>query len=170
MTGPPSSRRGVVATLAAGYFPEAILSRRASPLRSSVPPEVLEPVRRQRRVDGGAGDRPVAEPPWIALVSCPFPQACRSICGCALSSRPAAAAARSIMRAKPAVVNGEPRSLTKIKGDAGLSRWSRRSARSSSPWIGWVLGVPFFTRSSTGGPTTHGADDLACRRTEPSPP
>jgi hypothetical protein len=34
----------------------------------------------------------------------------------------AAAAARSIIRAKPAVVNGEPRSLTKIKGDAGLSR------------------------------------------------
>jgi hypothetical protein len=29
---------------------------------SSIPPEILAPVRRQRRVDGGAGDRPVAEP------------------------------------------------------------------------------------------------------------
>jgi hypothetical protein len=50
------------------------------------------------------------------------------------------------MRAKPAVVNGEPRSLTKTKGDDGLSRWSLRRARSSSAWIGWVLGVPFLTR------------------------
>jgi hypothetical protein len=38
------------------------------------------------------------------------------------------------------VVNGEPRSLTKTKGDVGLSSWRRRRARSSSPWIGWVLG------------------------------
>jgi hypothetical protein len=30
-------------------------------------------------------------------------------------------------------VNGVPRSLTKTKGDDGLSRWRRRSARSSSP-------------------------------------
>jgi hypothetical protein len=28
----------------------------------SLPPEILEPVRRQRRVDCGAGDRPMAEP------------------------------------------------------------------------------------------------------------
>jgi hypothetical protein len=58
--------------------------------------------------------------------------------GWAFSSRPAADAARSIMRASPAVVNGDPRSLTKTKGDAGLSRSSRRRERSSSPWIGWV--------------------------------
>jgi hypothetical protein len=56
------------------------------------------------------------------------------MCGWALSSRPALAEARSIMRAKPAVVNGDPRSLTKTKGEAGFSRWSRRKARSSSPW------------------------------------
>jgi hypothetical protein len=31
--------------------------------RPSVPPEVLEPVRRQGRADRGARDRPVAEPP-----------------------------------------------------------------------------------------------------------
>jgi hypothetical protein len=55
-----------------------------------------------------------------------------------------------IMRANPAVVNGDPRSLTKTKGDVGLSRWSRRSARSSSPWIGWVLCVPFLTRRTWG--------------------
>jgi hypothetical protein len=45
-----------------------------------------------------------------------------------LTSRPAAPAVRSIIRAKPAVVNGDPRSLTKTKGDAELSRWSRRRA------------------------------------------
>jgi hypothetical protein len=28
----------------------------------SISPEILQPVRRQRRVDGRAGDRPVAEP------------------------------------------------------------------------------------------------------------
>jgi hypothetical protein len=39
-------------------------------------------------------------------------------------STPAPAAARSIMRAKPAVVNGEPRSLTKTKGEDALSRCS----------------------------------------------
>jgi len=50
------------------------------------------------------------------------------------SSRPRPRrAARSIIRAKPAVVNGVPRSLTKTKGDGLLSRCSRRSARSSSP-------------------------------------
>jgi hypothetical protein len=36
---------------------------------------------------------------------------------------------------EPALVKGAPRSLTKTKGDDGLSRWRRRSARSSSPWI-----------------------------------
>jgi hypothetical protein len=66
--------------------------------------------------------------------------------GMRLGSRPASAAALSIMRAKPAVVMGEPRSLTNTKGEAALSRRSRRRARSSSPWIGWVLGVPFLTR------------------------
>jgi hypothetical protein len=32
------------------------------------------------------------------------------------------------------------------KGDAGLSRSSWRRARSSIPWIVWVLAVPFLTR------------------------
>jgi hypothetical protein len=54
-----------------------------------------------------------------------------------------AAAARSIIRAKPTVVKGEPRSLTNTKGEGGLSRQSRRRARSSSPWIRCVFGVPF---------------------------
>jgi Na+/H+ antiporter NhaD/arsenite permease-like protein len=31
-------------------------------------------------------------------------------------------------------------------GDRSCSRWSRRNARSSSPRIGWVLGVPALTR------------------------
>jgi hypothetical protein len=38
--------------------------------------------------------------------------------GCAFISSPTATAARSIILAKPAVVNGEPRSLTKTKGDS----------------------------------------------------
>jgi hypothetical protein len=70
-----------------------------------------------------------------------------------------------ISRAKPAVVKGDPRSLTKTKGDDGLSRWSRRSARSSSPWIGWVLGVPFLTRrtcrTAPANPAT-GASQRGC--------
>ncbi len=55
-------------------------------------------------------------------------------------------AARSIILAKPAIVNGVPRSLTKANGDGGLSCCSRRGARSSSPRSGCVLGVPFLTR------------------------
>ena len=52
-----------------------------------------------------------------------LPQTCRSMCGCAFSSRPAPAAARSIIRAKPAFVNGVPHSLTKTKADGALSRY-----------------------------------------------
>jgi hypothetical protein len=41
---------------------------------------------------------------------------------------------------------GRTRSEVKTKGDLGSwSRCSRRSDRSSSPRIGWVLGVPFLT-------------------------
>jgi hypothetical protein len=69
--------------------------------------------------------------------------------------RPAAPAARSIIRAKPAVVNGDPRSLTKTNGDVSLSRWSRRRARSSSPRRGWVLGVPFLTRRTCSTPASN---------------
>jgi len=35
---------------------------------------------------------------------------------------------------------GCPPLITKTKGEDSLSRWSRRSARSSSPRRGWVLG------------------------------
>jgi hypothetical protein len=42
------------------YGTTAVNTDFASPL--SYPPEVLEPVRRQRRVDGGAGDRPMCKP------------------------------------------------------------------------------------------------------------
>jgi hypothetical protein len=59
-------------------------------------------------------------------------------------SRPADTAARSSMRAKPAVVNGDPRSETNMNGDAGASRWRRRNALISRPVKGCVLGVPFF--------------------------
>jgi hypothetical protein len=57
-------------------------------------------------------------------------------------SRPADAAARSSIRAKPAVVNGAPRSETNMNGDGGASRWKRRSVLISRPVRGWVLGVP----------------------------
>jgi hypothetical protein len=51
--------------------------------------------------------------------------------------------ARSIIRAKPAVVNGAPRSDVNTNCDLGsCSRWSRRKARSWSPRIGCVQGVP----------------------------
>src|SRR5262245_6318933 len=63
------------------------------------------------------------------------------MCGWTLNGIPASAPARSIICAKPAVVNGPPRSLVKTNGDFGsCSRWSRRSARSSSPRIGWGAG------------------------------
>jgi hypothetical protein len=52
--------------------------------------------------------------------------------------------ARSIIFAKPAVVNGAPRSLTNTNGEVTLSRCSRRSARISSPRNGCVVGVLFF--------------------------
>ena len=56
-----------------------------------------------------------------------------------LEAEPGASPARSTMRAKPAVVNGAPRSVVNTKGDFGsCSRWSRRSARNSSPRIGCV--------------------------------
>jgi hypothetical protein len=42
------------------------------------------------------------------------------MCGCAFNSKPAATAARSTLRAKPAVVNGDPRSLTKTNGDVSF--------------------------------------------------
>jgi hypothetical protein len=54
--------------------------------------------------------------------------------------------AHEARRPRAHALNGEPRSLTKTKGDDWLSRRSRRRARSSSPWIGCVLGVPFLTR------------------------
>ena len=50
--------------------------------------------------------------------------------------------ARSIIRAKPAVVNSEPRSDVNF---GSCSRCSRRRARNSSPRIGCVLGVPCLT-------------------------
>src|SRR5258708_2018591 len=42
------------------------------------------------------------------------------MCGCAFNPR-LAPAARPLIQAKPAVVNGVPRSLTKTKGDGALS-------------------------------------------------
>jgi hypothetical protein len=68
------------------------------------------------------------------------------MCGWHLNGSPASKPARSIIRANPAVVKGPARSLVKTNGDLGsCSRCKRRKARSSSPMIGWVLGVPCLT-------------------------
>jgi hypothetical protein len=62
------------------------------------PPDVLEPVRRQRRVDGGAVDRPMAEPALdrpgvVSLVGEGVTAGVAKHVRVALSSRPAQAAA-----------------------------------------------------------------------------
>ena len=68
------------------------------------------------------------------------------MCGWAGKPRPAASPARSTSLAKPAVENGGPRSHVNTNGDLGsCSRCSWRSARSSSPRIGCVAGVPCLT-------------------------
>ena len=69
------------------------------------------------------------------------------MCGRALKACLASLPARSIMRAKPAVLKGAPRSEVNTKTDLGsYSRWRRRRARNLSPRTGWLLGVPRLTR------------------------
>jgi hypothetical protein len=85
----------------------------------------------QRGIDGRAGDRPMAEPALdrpgvVALVGQRVAAGVPQHVGMGLQLQSSPATARSIIRAKPAVVNGDPRSLTKTKGDVGVSRWSRR--------------------------------------------
>jgi hypothetical protein len=65
-------------------------------------------------VDRGAGDRAMPQPPLDRPGIVPLfgERIAAGVARWDLSSRPASAAARSIMRAKPAVVKGEPRSLT----------------------------------------------------------
>jgi hypothetical protein len=59
------------------------------------------------------------------------------------------AKAQPSRRAKPPVVNGDPRSLTKTKGEAWLSGWSRRSAHlQPNAWIGTAMPSRDFTRPS----------------------
>ncbi len=88
--------------------------------------------------------------------------------------------ARSTILAKPAGLNGAPRSDVNTKGDLGsCSRCSRRRARSSSPRIGCVLGVPCFTLRTcrvalrsppdpSVGPPARRLVGHACRRQGPS--
>ena len=90
----------------------------------SLPPEILEPVRRQRRIDRRRRDRPVPEPP----LDCPGvvpPVRQRVAAGVAehvrmsLQLKTKTSAGRSLNhRANPAVVNGVPRSLTKTNATA----------------------------------------------------
>ena len=117
-----------------------------------LPPEVLEPVRRQLGVAHGVLDIFVAQiglqrPRIVALVGQREAAGMAQHVRMGLEVEAAAPPARSTMRAKPAVVNGAPRSDVNTNGDLGsCSRAKRRSARNSSPRIGWVLGVPFLTR------------------------
>jgi hypothetical protein len=88
----------------------------------------------------------MAEPParvsWPLLARA-YPQAWRSMWEWALISRSAQAAVRSIIRAKPAVMNGEPRSLTKTKDDAGFARQSRCRLGNRKLWVaGQSFGLP----------------------------
>jgi hypothetical protein len=78
----------------------------------SIPPEVLEPDPRQRRVDRRAGDRPMAEP---ALVGQRVAAGVAQHVGMGLDLKFGASRRALDQRAKPAVVNGDPRSLTKTK-------------------------------------------------------
>jgi hypothetical protein len=55
--------------------------------------------------------------------------------GWALISSSAPAAARSIIRAKPAVVNGDPRSLTKTKRRALSLEPAQRSQLVALDWV-----------------------------------
>jgi hypothetical protein len=58
------------------------------------------------------------------------------MCGCALKSKPASAPARSIILAKPAVANGEPRSLVKTKGESASPSVERLAQRNPPDSIG----------------------------------
>jgi hypothetical protein len=60
--------------------------------------------------------------PWFASA---YPQACLSMCGCALISSLAVSVARSTMRRNPDIENGAPRSETNTNGDVEPSRCSR---------------------------------------------
>ena len=116
--------------------------------RSQIAPEILKSRRRKLGVADRVLNVVVAEvrlqrPCVVPLVgqrvTAGVPQHVRVRLEAQLGLVPA----RSIMRANPAVVNGAPRSDVNTKGDFGSwSRWSRRRARSSSPRIGWTLGVP----------------------------
>ena len=66
------------------------------------------------------------------------------MCGCGLKPNLASTPARSIIRAKPVVVNGAPRSNVNTNGDLDpCSRWRRRRARNSRQ--GCVARVPCLT-------------------------
>jgi hypothetical protein len=91
------------------------------------PARVLEPVRRQCRVDGRAGDRPVTQPALngpgvMSLVGERVAASVAQHVRVGLDLKAGAGRRALDHSAKPAVVNGDSRSLTKTKGDDGLSR------------------------------------------------
>ena len=105
-------------------------------------PEILKPRRRQLCIAHRVLNVAVAEVSLqrsrivSSVGQCIYPQECRSMCGCALKASLATFPARSIIRAKPAAVNGAPRSEVNTKGDFGsCSRCSRRRARNSWPFL-----------------------------------
>ena len=89
--------------------------------RRSIPPEVLEPVRRQRRVDRGAGDRPMPEP----SLGCP--------CVVALVGEGVAAGVAQHVRMRLEIEAARRTCSTA----ASNSTWSHRRSQTSaarSPW------------------------------------
>ena len=77
----------------------------------------------------------------VPLFASTKPVTCLSMCGWTLKGILASMPTRSISLARPEVVNGAPRSLTKMKGDLA-SRFKARSARNSSPSNGCVAVSP----------------------------
>src|SRR5262249_46249620 len=121
----------------------AQLARPATRRDRRLSPGVLKSIRRKLGVTHRVLDVLVAKPslqrPCVVK-----PQPCRSMCGgignCILARAPI----RPNSAWKALGVIGPSRSVIKTCEDSPCSRCRRRSARISSPCIGWTLGEPFF--------------------------
>ena len=128
-----------------------LLERTAVGTVSVVPasalPEIFEPIGRQLGVAHRMLDVPMPEIGLQGSRIVPLVGQREAAGMRGWARKPSLAARRHVPRAWPDVENGDPRSDVNTNGDFGsCSRCSRRSARISSPRIGWVLGVPLLTR------------------------
>src|SRR6516162_6480385 len=118
---------------------------------SSVHPKVLEPVGCHVGVPDGVLNVLVPEivlqsPRVVAIVGELEPTGMAKHVRVDWNGILAASPSRWTSRWKPMGLIGPPRSETNTWASLGSSRRSLRSARISSPRIGWTLGIPFFTR------------------------